>query len=188
MESVDQPAWEAAVRRIFEDKYSFVATGPRTRQEWSHDVLAVMCREAGDPRGWLTLDWDESVAGPGTENPMLPFTNVRAPAMRNTLWEIAPGSARQLLVAMMDDACDVRGLYRFEEERDELLANADTILARYGPDITCYTNLSKAQVDRELDVFAGSVGWHSFTDYTGDFGLVVVSPGEVGVFWSFWPD
>ncbi|MCC5036043.1 hypothetical protein DMH02_023275 [Streptomyces sp. WAC 00631] len=47
--------------RLLDDVYSFAATGPRTRAGWQKDTLAVMNRDIGDPREWITLDWEVGV-------------------------------------------------------------------------------------------------------------------------------
>ncbi|MER5418049.1 hypothetical protein [Streptomyces virginiae] len=40
--SIDQMSWEAAVRHLYEDAFTFSATGPRNHEDWQVDVLAVM--------------------------------------------------------------------------------------------------------------------------------------------------
>lgn len=59
MDSPGQQEWEAAALRLFEDEYAFIATGPRAHLDWRADVIAVMNREAEDPRDWISLDWDK---------------------------------------------------------------------------------------------------------------------------------
>ncbi|MEU9009853.1 hypothetical protein AB0D12_08715 [Streptomyces sp. NPDC048479] len=40
--NVGRDAWEAAALRLFDDKYSLVATGPRLHSDWMLDSAAVM--------------------------------------------------------------------------------------------------------------------------------------------------
>ncbi|MFI8876907.1 hypothetical protein [Streptomyces sp. NPDC055243] len=44
-----QCPWNAAALRLFDDVYTFIATGPRRHQDWAHDVLAVLHRKVRDP-------------------------------------------------------------------------------------------------------------------------------------------
>ncbi|MFF9497257.1 hypothetical protein [Streptomyces flaveolus] len=52
--------WNAAALRLLYDPYTFVATGPRRHEDWTHDVHAVLHRTVTDPRGRLRLDADRT--------------------------------------------------------------------------------------------------------------------------------
>jgi hypothetical protein len=52
--------WNAAALRLLYDPYTFVATGPRRHEDWTHDVHAVLHRTVTDPHGWLRLDMDRT--------------------------------------------------------------------------------------------------------------------------------
>jgi hypothetical protein len=74
-----------------------------------------------------------------------------------------------------------------EDSATEALADAHTLLGRYGDETACYSNIWKAHGSPSPDLTAGVTAWSPLTPYVGDFGFVVVSPEEVGVFWSFNP-
>ncbi|KNB50156.1 hypothetical protein [Streptomyces caatingaensis] len=181
--------WNAAVERLFGERCALVLTGPRGHADWLQDVLAVLAREVGDPRGWTQIDRDvkrspERVA----DNRIFPFSENLFTHMSKFLFEIGRESAAQLLVTLTDDWYSVRGIPDFEERRDELLADARTLLARYGPDSVFRTPAPVARTDKNPDFFGvkASAGGR-FTDYVADLGLIAVSDAEVGVFWTFNP-
>ncbi|APU41528.1 MULTISPECIES: hypothetical protein [unclassified Streptomyces] len=192
--SIDQASWEAAVRHLYEDAFSFSATGPRQHDDWQVDVLAVMQRAVPDPRGWAGLD--DTANKRSQEHPDFPFcrpsfrddpSRPLTPAdVRERLYGIDRASAENLLLALTDDGCTLRNLARFTESFDELQNMARTILARYGDTSTCYTNVSHIGRIGTLDFTAAtSHGWSPMTFYGEDSGLVVVSEAEVGLFWTF---
>jgi hypothetical protein len=184
METVTQAAWEAAALRLMEDVYTFVATGPRVHADWQGDVLAVLNREVDDPRGWSTLDWDKNNdESRKLGGPSFPFLPLSCEALTEHLFPVTRETAVRLLVTMA---------YEWEppgpdENATEALADARTLLCRYGDEISCYSNITAARVSPSPDLRAGVTGWRPLTPYDGDFGFVVVSPQEVGVFWSFNP-
>ncbi|WP_405439213.1 hypothetical protein OG373_17935 [Streptomyces avidinii] len=189
---VSKVSWEAAVRHLYEDAFTFSATGPRGHEDWSADVLAVMERAVPDPRGWAGLD--DTANERSQEHPAFPFCrpSFRAdpsrpltPAdVRERLYEIDRASAENLLLALTDDGCTLRNLERFTESFEELQGRARTILARYGDAFTCHTNVSSIGHVGTLD-FGKPMGWLPMTFYGEDCGLVVVSETEVGLFWAF---
>ncbi|MFE5724842.1 hypothetical protein ACFYYM_35205 [Streptomyces erythrochromogenes] len=191
--AVDRRSWEAAVRHLYEDAFSFVATGPRTQEDWWADVLAVMERAVPDPRGWTGLDDTESERTPAA--PAFPFRPPfkADPQRRLTpadvgqrLREIDRASAENLLLALTDGGCTLRNLKRFTESFEELRDMARTLLARYGDVFTCHTNVSVgARTDGTLDFGASHWGYTPMAFYGEDAGLVVVSDTEVGLFWTF---
>ncbi|MFE5791154.1 hypothetical protein ACFQ8C_01125 [Streptomyces sp. NPDC056503] len=85
---------------------------------------------------------------------------------------------------------------RTRPDREGVLADARTLLDRYGPDARYWTNAAAAAGDAGPDfVAAGLAGtrFHRFVtgayvdglDLFDDLGLIAVSADEVGVFWSF---
>jgi hypothetical protein len=179
-----QGPWEEAARDLFEDEYVLVRNGPRRHDDWHRDLVAVLGRAVQDPRGWLALDWDRN----GIPGSFFPFVDDRFSALGSMMNEIRPPSTTQLLVAMVNDTCDVRAIDDFTEKRPGLLRRAETLLARYGSTAEFYTNITGARADPTPDIFARPPGCWSFTEYTMDFGLVAVSETEIGVFWRFWPE
>lgn len=184
MKIVTQVAWEEAALRLLEDVYTFVATGPRAHPNWQSDVLAVLNREVDDPRGWSRLDWDkdnhEERTAHGSSFPFLPLSREE---LTERLFPITVETAARLLVTMTYDWGPVGP----EEDAMDALADARTLLDRYGDEVSCYSNITKARVSPSPDLTAGVTGWRPLTDYDGDYGLIVISPEEVGVFWSFNP-
>ncbi|MBT2457245.1 hypothetical protein [Streptomyces sp. ISL-86] len=191
--SIDQASWEAAVRHLYEDAFTFSATGPRKHEDWRADVVAVMERAVPDPRGWVGLD--DTADERATEGPAFPFRPPYKadPQRRLTpadvgerLHEIDRASAENLLLALTDGGCTLRNLERFTESFDELQDMARTILARYGDTFTCYTNVTVgAGKNGTLDFGASHWGYTPMTFYLEDAGLVIVSDTEVGLFWTF---
>ncbi|MEC4574227.1 hypothetical protein [Streptomyces virginiae] len=191
--SIDQASWEAAVRHLYEDAFTFSATGPRKHEDWRADVVAVMERAVPDPRGWAGLDdtSDERT----TEGPAFPFRPAHKadPGRRLTpadvgerLHEIDRASAENLLLALTDGGCTLRNVERFTESFNELREMARTILARYGDTFTCYTNATVGTgKNGTLDFEASHWGYTPMTFYWEDAGLVIVSDTEVGLFWTF---
>ncbi|KOU96833.1 MULTISPECIES: hypothetical protein [Streptomyces] len=191
--SIDQASWEAAVRHLYEDAFTFSATGPRKHEDWRADVVAVMERAVPDPRGWVGLD--DTSDERATEWPAFPFRPPHKvdPGRRLTpadvgdrLHEIDRASAENLLLALTDGGCTLRNLERFTESFNELQEMARTILARYGDTPTCYTNVTVgAGKNGTLDFEASHWGYTPMTFYWEDAGLVIVSDTEVGLFWTF---
>lgn len=192
--SIDQASWEAAVRHLYEDAYAFIATGPRTHEDWRADVLAVMERAVPDPRGWAglddTADDPERAARPAfpfrPPPPADPFRPLTPADIGERLREIDRTSAQNLLLALTDDGCTLRNLERFTESPEELQDLARTLLARYGSTFTCHTNVTVgAPGNGTLDFGASHWSYSPMTFYWEDSGLVVVSDTEVGLFWNF---
>ncbi|MGW5394957.1 hypothetical protein [Streptomyces sp. NPDC003952] len=182
--SVDQTSWEAAVRHLFEDAYPYDATGPRRHEDWVLDVLALMAR-VPDPRGWTGLD-DAARAPEREGSPAFPFAGHPPEYVAPRLWEIDRGSAENLLLALTDDGCTLSSLKRFTESEEELRVMARTILARYGDAATFHTNVSKpGPVPGTLDFTERSWAYSPLSVYSEDYGLIVVTDTEVGMFWNF---
>lgn len=182
--SVDQTSWEAAVRHLYEDAYPYDATGPRHHEDWVLDVLALMAR-VPDPRGWTGLD--DAAQDPGREAfPMYPFVDHPPEYVARRLQEIDRDSAENLLLALTDDGCTLSNLRRFTESEEELRVLARTVLARYGDDATCHTNVNMpGHVRGTLDFTSSGWAYSPLSFYPEDYGLIVVSDSEVAMFWNF---
>ncbi|MFE3374514.1 hypothetical protein [Streptomyces anulatus] len=182
--SVDQTSWEAAVRHLHEDAYPYDATGPRRHENWVLDVLALMAR-APDPRGWTGLD--DAARNPEREaSPTYPFVAHPPEYIASRLQEIDRDSAENLLLALTDDGCTLSNLSRFAESEAELRAMARTILTRYGDSARFHTNVNKpGHVNGTLDFTSSGWAYSPLSVYLEDYGLIVVSDTEVGMFWNF---
>ncbi|WP_328862119.1 hypothetical protein [Streptomyces sp. NBC_00306] len=183
--SVDQASWDAAVRHLYRDAYSYVATGPRRNEDSTLDVLAVMSRTAPDPRGWAHID-DPAQTPEGQRFPTYPFIIRPTEYVTPRLKEIDRDSAENLLLALTEGGCTLANLQHFTESESELRATARTIVERYGDAATCRTNVSMTgSAPGTLDFTLNSLEYSPMTHYTEDCGLVVMSDTEVGLFWTF---
>ncbi|MFM9372797.1 hypothetical protein [Streptomyces sp. Da 82-17] len=186
--------WNAALLRLLDDTYVFAATGPRRHEDWAHDVLAVLHRTVTDPRGWARLDWDRHNDARDIV-PAYPFDPPDAAELPGRLHPLDTEAAVAALAVMKEGWGSASTPVRSRPTRDALLADARTLLDRYGPTARCLTNARAAATDRAPDFLAaGLQGTASRTFLTGeylngldlfdDLGLVVVGDEEVGVFWS----
>ncbi|KPC78361.1 MULTISPECIES: hypothetical protein [Streptomyces] len=182
--SVTQTSWESAVRHLFEDAYPYDATGPCRHEDWVLDVLALMARVT-DPRGWAGLD--DAAQNPEREaSPMYPFVAHPPEYVARRLQEIDRNSAEKLLLALTDDGCTHSHLGRFAESREELRMMAQTILARFGDCASYQTNVNRpGHVCGSLDFTTSDWAYSPLSVYTEDYGLIVVTGTEVGIFWNF---
>ncbi|MEV4927540.1 hypothetical protein [Streptomyces roseoverticillatus] len=191
---VTGPAWNAAALRLLDDVYAFVATGPRRHEDWAHDVLAVLYRAVPDPRGWIRLDADINDIG-GPMLPAYPFDPPAAAELPGRLHRLEAEAAVAALAVMTEEWQAEPAPVRSREDRDAVLADARTLLGRYGPGARYWTNATAAASDPAPDfVGAGLQGTrsHGFLtsaylcglDLFDDLGLIAVSDDEVGVFWS----
>ncbi|MFG2641187.1 hypothetical protein ACGFYP_09500 [Streptomyces sp. NPDC048370] len=182
--SVDQASWEAAVRHLYEDASPYDATGPRRHEDWILDVIALMTR-VPDPRGWAGLD-DEAEHPERQASPAYPFVAHPPEYIAPRLQQIDRDSAENLLLALTDDSCTLSNLRRFKESEQELREMARTILARYGDEATYHTNANKpGHVRGTLDFTSSDWAYNPLSVYSEDYGLIVVSKTEVGMFWNF---
>ncbi|MEV5379308.1 hypothetical protein AB0L26_25515 [Streptomyces nondiastaticus] len=193
---VTEADWNAAALRLLDDPYVFVATGPRRHEDWAHDVHAVLYRAVPDPRGWIRLDAEISDIG-GHALPAYPFDPPAAAEMPGRLYRLEAEAAAGALAVMTEEwqaePAPVRS--RSREGREAVLADARTLLGRYGPGARYWTNATAAASDPAPD-FVGAclegTRSHSFLtsaylgglDLFDDLGLIAVSDDEVGVFWS----
>ncbi|MCX4625289.1 MULTISPECIES: hypothetical protein [unclassified Streptomyces] len=67
-----------------------------------------------------------------------------------------------------------------------MLADARTVLGRYGPNPVFRTSSDLARTSDSPDFLADELaGGRAFTGYMTDLGLITVSADEVGGCWSF---
>jgi hypothetical protein len=187
--------WNAAALRLLDDTYTFAATGPRRHEDWAHDVHAVLHRSVPDPRGWVRLDWDRTNAARHTA-PAYPFDPPDAPEFPDRLYPLEAKAAVTALAIMAEEWQSEPAPIRSRLDRDAVLAEARTLLDRYGPTARYWTNATAAASDPAPDFLAtGLQGTesHGFRtcdylnglDFFDDLGLIAVTDDEVGVFWSF---
>ncbi|MER5890251.1 hypothetical protein ABT160_41030 [Streptomyces sp. NPDC001941] len=184
--SVEQGEWEKAVRHLFEDAFPYDATGPRRHEDWVLDVIDLMARAVPDPRGWAGLD--AATYFPESKlYPTFPFVPHPPEYLAKRLHEIDRAGAEGLLLGLTDEGCTVVNLRRFTESEEELREMARTILARYGDGARFYTNVRKpSNLTGTVDISApDSFSYSPFSQYTEDYGLIVVTDNEVGMFWNF---
>lgn len=63
---------------------------------------------------------------------------------------------------------------------------ARTILARYGETASFHTNVNKpGHASDTLDFTSSNWAYSPLSVYSEDYGLIVVSDTEVGMFWNF---
>ncbi len=178
--------WEAALLRLLEDVYTFVWSGPRLHKDWAEDVRAVMERSVADPRGWSVLEWQIDKVGRESGYPFHPFRALNAEDLRSGLRPITAGAAVELLASFAQEWWFEGSPVRFREDRGMVLADARTVLDRFGPDAAFWTSSLLARTCDAPDFLARDLeGGHPFTDLMMDLGLIAVSADEVGVFWSF---
>ncbi|MBP2407042.1 hypothetical protein [Streptomyces syringium] len=187
--------WNAAALRLLGDVYAFAATGPRRQEDWARDALAVLHRSVPDPRGWLRLDCDRNNAARHTV-PAYPFDPPAASEFPDRLYPLEREAAVAALAVMTEEWQSEPASVRSRPDRDAVLADARTLLDRYGPTARYWTNATAAASDPSPDFLtAGLQGTrsHGFltSAYLGgldlfeDLGLIAVTDDEVGVFWSF---
>jgi hypothetical protein len=187
--------WNAAAIRLFQEVVPFVATGPRRHEDWAYDVLAVLHHSVRDPRGWVRLDYAPAGTG-GDTVPCYPFDPPPAPEFGDRLHPLVAEAAIAAVAIMAEEWGYERAPVRSRPDRDAVLADARTLLDRYGPAASYWTNATAAASDPAPDfIVAGLEGTnsHSFhtteyidgLDIVEDLGLIAVNDDEVGVFWSF---
>ncbi|MGW2271385.1 hypothetical protein [Streptomyces yangpuensis] len=184
--STDAATWEAALLRLLEDVYTFARCGPRLHEDWAEDVRAVMERSVADPRGWIGRESDAFDVGWESGYPFYPFRALTAEELRTGLRPITAGAAVELLASLAQEWFFESNPVRLREDRDMVLADARTVLDRFGPEAAFWTSSRLARTTDAPDFLARDLeGGHPFTGYMMDLGLIAVSADEVGVFWSF---
>lgn len=189
----DRNQWNSAAVRLFDEISPYVLTGARRHEDWREDAIAVLSGEVSDPRGWLEYADREAwraCSGRGGGN-AFPFKSLTADRLKRDLYEIEFSSAAQLLVILLDEWFTADGVWNLSERKEALLADARTLISRYGEAATFYTPASTARATRRPDFFTPPAvgsghGGVPFSEFMyGDLGLVAVSDTEVGVFWAF---
>ncbi len=154
----------------------------------------MLYREVPDPRGWVRLDADGTdIARYGL--PAYPFDPPAAEAMPGLLYCLEAEAAVAALAVMGEEWQAEPAPVRTRPDREAVLADARTLLGRYGPAAQYWTNATAAASDPAPNfVAAGLQGTCSHTFLTSaylygrdlfyDLGLIAVSGDEVGVFWS----
>ncbi|MFE9635046.1 hypothetical protein [Streptomyces sp. NPDC006463] len=184
--SIEAAPWEAALLRLLEDVYTFARSGPRLHEDWAEDVLAVMERSVADPRGWSSRESQTFEEGREAGYPFYPFRATTAEDLRAGVRPITAGAAVELLASLAQEWFFEGSPVRYREDRDTVLADARTVLDRFGPGAAFWTSSDLARTSDAPDFLARDLeGGHPFTDFMMDLGLIAVSADEVGVFWSF---
>ncbi|WP_299538716.1 hypothetical protein [uncultured Streptomyces sp.] len=183
---IDKHAWDAALERLLDDVYTFALTGPRQHEDWARDALAVMNRSVADPRGWRMLEWQIDEEGRENVRPSFPFLPPTAEQVREWTHPVTESAAAELLASLTQEWFFVGRPLRSRADKDQVLADARTVLARFGPDAVFRTSSDLARFSSSPDFLGEDLtGGRAFTDYMMDLGLIAVSPEEVGVFWTF---
>lgn len=131
--------WNAAALRLLDDTYTFATTGPRRHEAWAHDVHAVLHRSVPDPRGWVRLDWDRTNAARHTA-PAYPLDPPDAPEFPDRLYPLEAKAAITALAIMAEEWQSEPAPIRSRLDRDAVLADARTLLDRYGPTARSWTS------------------------------------------------
>ncbi|WP_327114620.1 hypothetical protein OG206_10525 [Streptomyces sp. NBC_01341] len=186
MTSIDSTVWEATLERLLDDVYTFAMTGPRRDDDWGRDVLAVMDRSVTDPRGWRSLEWQIDKEGRENVRPSFPFLPLTAEQVHEYTSPITTAAAAELLASLTQEWLFEDHPVRTRDDRDDVLADARSVLSRFGAGAVFRTSSDLARTSASPDFLVGDLaGGRSFTDYLMDLGLIAVSGDEVGVFWSF---
>ncbi|MFB6627438.1 MULTISPECIES: hypothetical protein [unclassified Streptomyces] len=187
--------WNAAALRLLGETYAFAATGPRRYEDWARDVFAVLHRSVPDPRGWIRIDGDHTNPARHTA-PAYPFDPPDSSELPRRLYSLEAEAAVAALAVMAEEWQSEPAPVRSRPDLNAVLADARTLLDRYGPTARYWTNATAAASDPAPDFVAAGLqgtGSHGFLtseylnglDLLDDLGLIAVNDDEVGVFWSF---
>lgn len=185
---VDADSWWSAVE-MYDRRYTFVAVGPRTREDWLHDVASVMRGETTDPRSWRTIDPDEGEEE-RSDDPAYPFVTPPVDEAGSAKWrgllrEIPHSAVVRLLVLLATIDLDVSRDPRFPEQLAEMEEHARVILTRFPDETRFFTNTSGGGA--APDFYQKISSCSPLSQYAWDLGLLWVSDEEVGLIWSFDP-
>ncbi|MFG3236394.1 hypothetical protein ACGFZG_32235 [Streptomyces antibioticus] len=145
--------WNAAVLRLLNDTYTFVAAGPRKYEDWAHDVHAVMHRSVPDPRGWMRLDGDCTSTARHTV-PAYPFDPPDPSEFPDRLYLLQAEAAVAALAIIAEEWRSEPAPVRSRPDRDAVLADARTLLGRYGRTARYWTNARAVASDLAPDFIA----------------------------------
>ncbi|MEU1375938.1 hypothetical protein ABZ442_20090 [Streptomyces triculaminicus] len=131
-----------------------------------------------------------------TECPRTPSTPPDASELPDRLYPLEAEAAVAALAIMAEEWQSEPAPVRSRPDQDAVLADARTLLDRYGPTARYWTNATAAASDPAPDFLAAGLQGtksHSFLtseylyglDLFEDLGLIAVAHDEVGVFWSF---
>ncbi|WP_406251406.1 hypothetical protein [Streptomyces cyaneofuscatus] len=186
MNPIDNTVWDAALERLLDDVYAFARTGPRRHDDWGRDVLNVMDRSVTDPRGLQTLEWQIDKKGRENIRPSYPFLPLTAEQVHAWTYPVTASAAAALLASLTQEWFFEARPVRTRADRDDVMADACSVLSRFGADADFRTSSDLARTSTSPDFLAGELaGGRAFTDHVMDLGLIAVSRDEVGVFWSF---
>lgn len=185
---LDADSWWSAVE-MYDRRYTFVTVGPRTREDWLHDVAAVMRGETADPRSWRTIDPDEGEEE-REDDPAHPFVappvdETSAAEWRGRFREIPRSAVVRLLVLLATIALDVSRDPRFPGQRAEMEKHARVILSRCPDGARFFTNTWGGGA--APDFYQQISSCSPVSQYAWDLGLLWVSDDDVGLIWSFDP-
>ncbi|MFH9572064.1 hypothetical protein ACH4MG_16110 [Streptomyces sp. NPDC017454] len=184
--SLDAGMWSVAVG-MYRHRYSFIAVGLRTGEDWLPDVAAIMRREVADPRGWRGDDPEvgepELLEDPGFPFRVPPADEAGAAEWRSRLFEIPRSAVVRLLVMLATDAMDVARQYGFADRRLGMEEHAQVILSRFREGSRFFTNTRHG--GGLPDFYEKVTGCWPMSQYAWDFGLLAVSDDEIGLIWSF---
>lgn len=185
---LDADSWWSAVE-MYDRRYTYVAVGPRTRENWQHDVSSVMRGETTDPRSWRIIDPDEGEEE-REDDPAYPFVAPPVDEAGSTKWrerlrEIPRSAVVRLLVLLATIDLDVSRDPRFPEQLAEMEEHARVILRRCPDGARFFTNTWGGGAT--LDFYQQVSSCSPLSQYAWDLGLLWVSDEEVGLIWSFDP-
>jgi hypothetical protein len=186
MNPIDSSAWDAALERLLDDVYTFALAGPRRHKDWERDVLDILDRSVADPRGRRTLEWQIVRERRESIRPSYPFLPLTAEQVCAWTYPVTASAAAELLASLTQEWFFEARPVRTRADRNDVLADARTVLGRFGADADFRTSSDLARTSASPDFLADELtGGRAFTDYVMDLGLIAVSSDEVGVFWSF---
>ncbi|MEU3878233.1 hypothetical protein AB0E87_30850, partial [Streptomyces sp. NPDC029704] len=127
--------------------------------------------------------------------PAYPFDPPAASEIPRRLYPLEAEAAVRALAVMSEEWQSEPAPVRSRPDRDAVLADARTLLDRYGPAARYWTNAIAAAAGPSPDFLASGLpghGSHSFltcayvngVDLLDDLGLIAVNQNEVGVFWA----
>ncbi|MFB7656198.1 MULTISPECIES: hypothetical protein [unclassified Streptomyces] len=185
---LDADSWGSAVE-MYDRRYTFVAVGPRTREDWLHDVASIMRGETADPWSWRTIDPDEGEEE-REDDPAYPFITPPVDEAGSTEWrswlrEIPRSSVVRLLVLLATRDLDVSRNLRFPAQRAEMEKHARVIATRFSRGARFFTNTRGGGTPP--DFYQKITSCSPLSQYAWDLGLLWVSDEEVGLIWSFDP-
>ncbi|WNF27980.1 hypothetical protein RI138_14730 [Streptomyces sp. C11-1] len=185
---LDADSWRSAVE-MYDRRYTFVSVGPRTGDDWLHDVASVMRGESVEPRSWRTIDPDEGEEE-REDDPAYPFVTPPADEEGSTEWqsrlrEVPRSSVVRLLVLLATLDLDVSRDPRLPERLAEMEEHARVILSRCPDRTQFFTNTWGGGA--AFDFYQRISSCSPLSRYPWDLGLLWVSVEEVGLIWSFDP-